>query len=117
MSDSDRVGKLVKLRPVQTKMLITPAVSGGGRQSRYVAALMLLLTVRYMCPHHQVMTPPSNGQARGSVTVQLLQASGHCRQSYHTQFGNSHHYLAHVYLVSRLCPPDVSAAGIFTILK
>lgn len=25
---------------------------------------MLLLTVRYMCPHHQVMTPPSNGQAR-----------------------------------------------------
>jgi len=64
---------------MQTNMLITPAVSEEGRQSRYMVALILLLTVRYMCPHHQVMTPPSNGQARGSVTVHLLQESGHCR--------------------------------------
>ena len=64
---------------MKAKTLTTPAMSEGGRKSRYVAALMLLLTVRYMCPHHQVMTPPSNGQARGSVTVQLLQSSGHYR--------------------------------------
>jgi hypothetical protein len=101
---------------MQTKMLITPAVSEEGRQSRYVAALMFLLTVRYMCPHHQVMTPPSNGQARDSVTVHLLQTSGHCISSYHREFGNSHHYLNHVYLVSRICQPDVSAAGIINFL-